>query len=219
MDNIKPYLDEFKFVPTHAVECGVAHTTTSLLRDYVHQGLRCEFFEPNPRLFYCLYHGYDRGDFISTWPGVSRYPHDYEGWGHLTNVKLYNVALGDFSGYSRMFEQNASSFMQGIQSPAKTNDRFNERDARAYLVRVDKFSSYDDGTIDLLIADVEGSEWFVIKHLKSRPTIICLETHGGAYSNPHLSEIEAWMATNSYTKLLSTESDTLWGRNDRIVKS
>lgn len=219
MDNIKSILDQYNFIPQHAVECGTAHTTTSLLRDYVKIGVRCDFFEPNPRLFYTLFHGFDLGDFIKTWPVVSRYPHEFEGWGHLPNVRLYNVALGDFSGYVRMFENNASSYIQGVVSPAQINDKFEELLARSYLVRVEPFSRYDDGTIDLLVVDTEGSEWFVVKHLKSRPTVICLETHGGNYRNPYLPQIEEWMHGNGYTPLLSTESDTMWGRNDKIVKS
>lgn len=217
MDNIRKALDGLGFSPLHAVECGAAHPTTSLLRDYVAGGIRCDLFEPNPRLFHCLYHGYDKGDFATTWPAVSRYPHDFAGWGHLSNVRLFNVALGDFAGYGRLFEHNASSYIEGVASPARVNDKPDETLLPSYLVTVQPFDLYDDGTIDLLVADCEGSEWFIIKRLKSRPTIICAEMHGGLYRNPHGAEIEAWIKDNGYQPLIATDSDIVWGRKDKIV--
>lgn len=219
MDNIKPLLDKLRFRPTHAVECGAAHPSTSQLRDYIKDGVRCELFEPNPRLFYCLFHGFDLGDFQKTWPLVSAFPHQYEGFGHLKNVKLYNVALADTAGYAQLYECNASSFIEGVQSPAKVNDHVEEVSTQGYKVRTAPFSVYDDGTIDLLVVDTEGSEWFVLKHLVSRPSLISLETHGGSYVNPHMEEITAWMATNQYLQIAKTESDTIWGLASRMVRS
>jgi hypothetical protein len=218
MDNIKPLLDTLRFRPTHAVECGAAHPSTSQLRDYIRDGVKCELFEPNPRLFYCLFHGFDLGDFQASWPLTSAYPHQHEGFGHLKNVRLYNVALGDSTGYAKMYECNASSFIQGVESPAKANDHVVEDTVKNYMVRVAPFSAYDDGTIDLLVADTEGSEWFILKYLVSRPSLISLETHGGSYVNPYMKEINAWMEENKYLKITATTSDTIWGLASRMIR-
>lgn len=217
MDNIKPFLDSLSFAPMYAVECGAAHPTTSQIRDYISLGVKCRLFEPNPRLFHCLYHGWDDDNFINTWPTTTSLPHKYDGFGHLPNVQLHNVALGDHSGFSRMYECNASSFIDGISSPATVNDNFSKVGAKGYLVRTETFDKYDDGTINLLVADVEGSEWFIIKHMVSRPTLICLETHGGNYRNPYLDQINKWMEINNYERLASNDSDTFWGLRSKMI--
>jgi hypothetical protein len=60
-------------------------------------------------------------------------------------------------------------------------------------VRCTTFDRLDDGSIDLISIDTEGSEWFVLKYITSRPDVISIETHGAAYTNPYLDEIQRWM--------------------------
>ena len=74
----------------------------------------------------------------------------------------------------------------------------------------------DDGTIDLLSVDTEGSEWFVIKHMRSRPAIISLEKHGAAYVNHYLGEILSWMREHDYRIWYKDKTDSVFVRRDRI---
>ena len=73
-----------------------------------------------------------------------------------------------------------------------------------------RFDEIDDGTIDLLSVDVEGSEWYVIKNLVSRPAVISVETHGALYSNPNLEKITGWMKNNDYIIWYKDRSDTVY---------
>jgi hypothetical protein len=79
-----------------------------------------------------------------------------------------------------------------------------------YTANTQIFSEIDDGTTVLISIDIEGSEWFVIKPMVSRPAIISVETHGGIYTNPFLHELETWMQSNSYTLLYKTRSDSVF---------
>ncbi|MBK8554209.1 MAG: FkbM family methyltransferase [Ignavibacteria bacterium] len=72
----------------------------------------------------------------------------------------------------------------------------------------------DDGTIDLLSVDIEGGEWFVVKHLVSRPDVISIETHWKNYSNPYLKEINEWMSDNDYQIWYIDKSDTVYFKNN-----
>lgn len=74
----------------------------------------------------------------------------------------------------------------------------------------------DDGNIDLISIDTEGSEWYVIKYLKSRPDVISIETHGAVYVNPKIDEIESWMAANGYVVYFKDKSDSVYVRPDKI---
>jgi hypothetical protein len=56
--------------------------------------------------------------------------------------------------------------------------------------------SIDPADIDILLVHVEGAEYYVIKHLLSRPKIIVLETHYRNFVNPYMREIDHWMAGN-----------------------
>ena len=65
-------------------------------------------------------------------------------------------------------------------------------------------------TIDLISIDAEGSEWFVIKNMKSRPTVISIETHGGMYVNPYLGDLLNWMLENDYILWYKDGSDSVF---------
>jgi FkbM family methyltransferase len=95
-------------------------------------------------------------------------------------------------------------------TPAIANDGALTQENDFLEVEGITFDTIDPEDIDILLVDVEGAEYFVIKHLRSRPKIIVLETHDGNYINPYMSEIDHWMATNDYARVLCDESDTLW---------
>ena len=63
------------------------------------------------------------------------------------------------------------------------------------------FDVFDDGSIQGLVIDTEGSEWHVLERLRSRPLVICVEMEGpSGYRNPFFDRIEAWMRTESYQR-------------------
>jgi len=90
------------------------------------------------------------------------------------------------------------------------NDKCNKEKTEKFSVKAILFSEIDKGSFDLISIDIEGAEWFVIKHLVSRPNVISVETHGKYYTNPYLYEIKSWMKTNNYEEWYKDESDTVF---------
>ena len=72
------------------------------------------------------------------------------------------------------------------------------------------FDKIDSDKIDLISIDIEGGEWFVIKHMISRPAVVSVETHGDAYKNPFFPEIINWMKNNQYKVYYKTKTDTVF---------
>ena len=72
------------------------------------------------------------------------------------------------------------------------------------------FSDIDKGDIDLLSIDTEGSEWYVLLTIISRPKVISIETHGKYYINPFIKEIKNWMIENDYEIWFKDKSDTVY---------
>ncbi len=95
-------------------------------------------------------------------------------------------------------------------TPAIANDGALTQQNHGLIVEGVTFDTIDPADIAVLLVDVEGAEYYVIKHLLSRPKIIVLETHYKKYRNPYMSEIDHWMTANGYAWILCDESDTLW---------
>ena len=69
----------------------------------------------------------------------------------------------------------------------------------------------------MISIDTEGSEWFVLKYMISRPKVISIETHGAAYLNPYLREISQWMEQNDYQPWYRDKSDTVYVRGSTLA--
>ena len=69
---------------------------------------------------------------------------------------------------------------------------------------------------DFIKIDTEGSEWYVIKHMSSRPDVISIETHGGYYVNPYIREIKKWMDDYNYKLWFKDNSDSVYVKKDVI---
>lgn len=130
---------------------------------------------------------------------------------------LWPTAVADHNGTVKLYQrqgrngQDASAFIDSIEkSPAIINDNYVTNEADAITVHATTFNNIDRGHIDTLFIDIEGAEWFVLKHMVSRPKLICLETHGQKYTNPYIKEINRWLFENEYTKVASDESDTTY---------
>ncbi len=226
MDNLFDIAHQIGLQPRTVMEVGAAHPDTAQLRAFALGGTPTILIEANPRLHYCLVHGFNKGNFEDSWPTPPPEPYAYHGFGALGNVTIHNVAIVERAGPVQMFECNASSFVAGTQSPIKVNNGFVESDSTDGIksiikgfpyggpahvtVRGATIDEFDNGQIDILAVDTEGCEYWALDKLISRPRLICLETHGQAYVNPLIDRIVTWMQTNGYAVAGQTESDTLF---------
>ncbi len=77
-----------------------------------------------------------------------------------------------------------------------------------------RFCLIDPGNIDILSLDAEGSEYYVLETMKSRPKLIGIETHYQNYQNPHLNEILSWFKKNKYLKIGESLADSYYKLQD-----
>ena len=184
------------FLPAHVAEVGVYRPAASNIYDFIQAGIRCTLVEPDP----------------------ASIEHIRQCFAANQNVTLHPVAVYDTNGKLELIHRGASTFVANLaSSPAIVNDGYTLDHRDKFTVEATTFDRLDDGTIDLLSVDTEGSEWFVIKHMKSRPAIISLETHGAAYVNHYLGEITAWMRQNNYRVWYKDKTDSVFARRDRIA--
>lgn len=171
---------------SHVCEVGVYVPATSNILDFIRDGVRATLVEADP----------DVAQQIETT------------FAQLPNVTLHPVAVWDTSGTLKLSKAASSTFATELPtSPALENDRYRISSATTFEVPCVQFSALDDGSIDLLSIDIEGGEWYVLKHLRSRPQVLSLETHGKCYSNPFLPPSlpsSCKMATSRSTKTAAT---------------
>jgi FkbM family methyltransferase len=127
----------------------------------------------------------------------------------ISNLKIHNLAIGDKNEMVG-FCFHACSLKDNPYNPASKNNNWAEDKDIIIEVQSSTIDKFDDGTIDLLTVDTEGSEWFTLKYLISRPKILCIETHGGNYVNPYLNDITKWMGDNEYIAYAYDLSDTVF---------
>ena len=189
---MKLKLNQLNFTPRTICEVGTGGSTCVLqCEDLLHLESNFIFVEANPLSFAII----------------------KENFGDKDNFKLYNVAVADENRKGTYYtqranEEDASGYIDGINSSAMVKG-LGSRFSNAIEVDFIKFSEIDDGTIDLLIADIEGAEYFLLKHLVSRPKLIVLEI---AFQDK-LTEINDWMKQNDYTQIAVVEEDGLFARN------
>lgn len=206
---------ELNFIPRTLVEVGAAHADTNRLNHYIREGHKVLLVEANPRLYYCMMHGYNNGNFEETWPRLPDKPYTHPSLSGA-QLSVIHAAVTDTNGVVRVFERNASSFVEGIHSPAIHNDGYIGLDKDAYTVPSITIDRIDDQQIDVLLADAEGCEWYCLKHLISRPRLIVLEMRGGTYTNPFKPEIEAWMEANGYITFERDDTDVAFIRTAQL---
>jgi len=189
-------LEQKGYRPNHVAEVGVWVPETSNVFDYIEAGIRTTLVEPDPE-------------------SIKRIE---EKFGEKPNVKLHRVAAYDFEGQLDLSQRDASTFVSELESsPAIVNDGYVVSDDDKFTVNCTTFDTIDDGSIDLISIDTEGSEWFVIKYMSSRPDVISIETHGAAYTNPHIDDIRGWMSDNDYVVFYKDKSDSVYVRRDGKV--
>jgi len=194
ISELQQALNDRGFKPRHVSEVGVWHPQTSNVRGYIHQGIRATLVEPDPESAALI---------------RQEFPAD--------NLTLHQVAVFERNGELELCKRAASTFVKSLpSSPTLVNDRFEIDDADTLVVQARVFNEIDDGSIDLISIDVEGSEWYVLQNMLSRPTVISIETHGGLYTNPYLGEIRAWLDNNHYLIWYKDKSDSVYVRKDSI---
>lgn len=172
----------------HVCEVGVYLPETSNILDFIMDGVRATLVEADPAT-------------------VEKIRDYFKGY----SITLHPVAVWDTNGVLQLSKAAASTFAtELVQSPAIVNDHYTVSKENTFEVPCRVFSEMDDGSIDLLSIDIEGGEWYVIKHLVSRPSVISIETHGKYYTNPFLREITAWISDNGYKVWYKDLSDTVY---------
>ncbi|MCK4863958.1 MAG: FkbM family methyltransferase [Gammaproteobacteria bacterium] len=173
----------------HVAEVGVYLPQTSNIGAFTKEGIRSTFIEPDPNSI----------------EAINKYFKD------MDNVNIHPVAIFDKAGSVELVQRKASTYLKILDSsPAIINDEYTLDDEDTFTVDAVTFNQIDDGSIDLLSIDIEGGEWFVIKHMVSRPLVLSIETHGAMYINPYIDEIKKWMSKNGYIVWYMDSSDTVY---------
>src|SRR5580658_220598 len=131
-----------KIKPGHVCEVGVFLPEMSNILDFiVTDKVRTTLVEPDPRSIAAIRNYFQ----------------------HLPNVGLLPYAAYDHDGTLELVQRNASTFVAALPySPAQVNDGYKVRQEDRFTVECRRFDGLDDGSIDLLSVDTEGSEWYVI---------------------------------------------------------
>ncbi len=182
------------FTPKHVAEIGVWHPHTSNIIDFINCGIKTTLIEPDPESIKLIKQELS-----------------------MQNIKLYEVAICDFQGEVKLCKRASSTFVASLpNSPAIANDQCRIDETESFIAKAEKLNEIDDGTIDLISIDTEGSEWFAIKNMISRPIVISIETHYAFYINPYLSEIRTWLENNNYKLWYKDKSDSVFVKSGEI---
>ena len=183
------YVRKKGFPVNHVAEVGVYYPETSNILDFINNGVRSTLVEADPLC-------------------VERIDAYFK---RKSNVKIYPYAIWDKNETVVLYRAKASTFIGSLEnSPALVNDNYHLKDEDKFVAEGKVFSDIDDGTIDLLSIDIEGAEWYVIKHLRSQPSVISLEMQADTYVNPHLKEINDWMKNNEYKLWFFNDTDAIY---------
>lgn len=180
------------FQPKHVCEVGVHLPPTSNIINFINEGIKTTLVEPDPKSI----------DAINTF------------FAKNTNIVLHPVAIFDYNGQLELAQRGPSTFVSTLTaSPSLVNDKYTIKEEDKFTVKCVQFHEVDDGTIELLSVDTEGCEWYTLKDLVSRPSVISLETHGKYYTNAFITEILNWMRGNNYVVWYKDGSDTVFIKN------
>jgi hypothetical protein len=161
-------------------EIGVGQIWQCRTKEYINTEHECHLFEPNPENFAKI--------------------HDY--FKDYNNFKLFPYAIGRENKKGNLILLEGSSYLDGNISPAYTADKekYSITNNPAVEIEIKNIKEFDDGKIDILLLDVEGSEFEVIDELISRPKTIIVEMYsfGSKYKNPNFDKIIKWMKENGY---------------------
>ena len=114
-------------------------------------------------------------------------------------AEVHQVAVMPESGTVNLRQLQGSSYIKGIPwAPAFQAFPKRARRAGKVAVRALPFDLIDDGEIDLINLDCEGSEWHVMQKMTSRPLILQIEIYR---RHGHFREIKGWLKENNYRQV------------------
>lgn len=102
-----------------------------------------------------------------------------------------------------------SGYVDGVDSPHLQQGGTKLK--HFIVVPAATFDKIDDGTIDYLTVDIEGSEIHVVSQMVSRPKIVFVEMNSNVYTNPHTEEIKRIMEERGYIRLTGLQIGSDWG--------
>ncbi|OIO60824.1 MAG: hypothetical protein AUJ55_01900 [Proteobacteria bacterium CG1_02_64_396] len=176
----------------------MGHPKSSSVIGFIQRGIRTTLVEPDPFAIALI----------------------RSAFGGMDHVTLHTCALCDEAGAVELCQRAGSTFVATLEAtPALVNDRAHLEQPELFTAEAKRFDAIDDGGIDLLSIDIEGGEWFVLKHMVSRPAVVSVETHGGIYINPYLAEIRGWMVENRYVLWYLDGSDSVFVREGTVALS
>jgi FkbM family methyltransferase len=136
-------------------------------------------------------------------------------FGSIPNVTIVRKAIWHEHTQLKFYRSNASTFAGAVGgSPAEVNDSYKLREEDSFSVDAILFSDVDSGNYDLVLIDVEGAEYNVIQHMKSRPLVISLEMRASTYQNPKTAELNTWLSQNNYRLWFHNDTDSVFIRKD-----
>ena len=192
--------DIIKFKPKKIIEIGIGTTDGIQSLEFILNGADATIFEPN----------------------LGFYKELQQDLSHLTNLKIHNKAIYKEKGIKKFYDKWACTFIEEMYdySGAKIQDSYVKDEKDSFECEVDTIDDYDDGDVDLLCVDCESCEWFVLERLKSRPTVIQIETHSfySDYKPFNIKEIREWLTDNKYTLFATNESDCVYVKAEFLSK-
>lgn len=153
----------------HLVEIGC--TDRANLHDFLEEDSLLEIFEPNPKHLEAIRAAY----------------------AGFNNVIIHPYALWKECGQLRFYSQGATSFVEGVMSPAVLNNLYVCDEKHVITVEARTYDEFDNGTVTMMDIDTEGAEWHVLEKMSSKPAVIMIEMEWVNYRNPHYDEIIKWM--------------------------
>lgn len=191
----KVFEDLFDIENSIIFEIGVGALPLCRTLNFINTTNQCYLFEPNP----------------SSFTGLKRHLGQYDNF-HLFNIALGNINRKELSAENNTCEfilDSNNSYIEGIQSPCLTYWKEDINKFRKIKVPFYDITDYDEGNIDFLYLDTEGSEYFILEKLVSRPKGIVVELRslGCNYTHKYFHEINKWMDDNNYDlyKIISKE--------------
>lgn len=143
--------------------------------------------------------------------------------GRLTahpQATLHSVAVAAQAGEILLYDRDSSSFIAGLpNSPAQANDGYTPDAKDGQKVPAVTFDTLDPGNLDLLSVDIEGAEWFVLQHLRSRPLVLSLEMGWKHYKNPFSAQILEWTQREGYVLWYREGSDRVFVKQGLVKLS
>ena len=126
----------------------------------------------------------------------------------LSNVTIHEAAVADFNGEEVMYiDDMLASFADSVKRDDIDQIRtFNNQ----IKVKAIKFNEVDPGNIDVLLADCEGSEKYMLNHLVSKPKLIMVESAPTGFTKEKKNELDQWFKDNDYVYLEHYDNDDVF---------